>query len=222
MSYGNSGGFDPDSSSSGNRPYPQSYSDPGVRQPPPKSNNQALYWILGIVSAVTIGGALVCCGGGYFAVRFATGELANQFRRPIQASPEIAEHIGEIEDMTLSFTAMQAAGDQGKLVFEVKGTKGAGKVEVDLAKTESEDFEEAFVLIKSDGTRVPLTGVDLDQMAGDEFETMTDDEADALDSPSMAPEAVDEPTTPNADDATPPVDDDPAAESLLDAPPSSQ
>jgi hypothetical protein len=195
MSYGNSGGFDPGSTPGGNRPYPQSYSDPGVRQPPPKSSNRALYWILGIVSVVTIGGALVCCGGGYFAVRFATGELANQFRRPIQASPEIAEHIGEIEDMTLSFTAMQAAGDQGKLVFEVKGTKGTGKVEVDLAKAESEDFDEAFLLIKSDGTRVPLTGVDLNKMA--------DDEA----------------ATPDADDTTPPITPNPAAEPLSEGPP---
>jgi hypothetical protein len=159
MSYGNGGGFDPDQPQGGGRNYPQSYNDPSLRPQPPKSSNRTLFWILGIVSFITIGGAIACCGLGYFGIRMATQELATQFRGQIQSSPEIAEHIGDVEDMTLSFQAMQQAGEAGKLVFEIKGTKGSGQVSVDLAKAEGPNPEEAFELVLSDGTRLPLTVV---------------------------------------------------------------
>ena len=177
MSFGgDNGGFDDGSRRSpqpgGQRPYPQSYSDPGFGQPVKPSSNKTLYWILGIVSAVTIGGALVCCGGGYFLVRFTTTELAKQFRGPVQNSPEVAEHIGDIEDMTLSFQAMQAAGDQGNLVFEVKGSKGSGKIVVDMSKADT-DPDNAFELVLSDGTRVPMTQVDFVNSGVDESDEPT-------------------------------------------------
>lgn len=159
MSYGNGGGFDPDQPQGGGRNYPQSYNDPSLRPQPPKSNNRTLFWILGIVSFITIGGAIACCGLGYFGIQMATKELATQFRGQIESSPEIAEHIGEVEDMTLSFQAMQQAGEAGKLVFEIKGSKGSGQVSVDLSKAERQNTEEAFELILADGTRLPLTVV---------------------------------------------------------------
>lgn len=208
---GNNGGFDDDSrrgsKSSGQRPYPQSYNDPGFGQPVKSSGNKALYWILGIVSAVTIGGALVCCGGGYFLVRFATNELATQFRGPVQNSPEVAEHIGDIEDMTLSFQAMQAAGDQGKLVFEVKGAKGSGKVVVDMAKAER-DSDNAFELVLSDGTRLPMTEVDMMPIGIDDIDTELDPMDDATETGETG-----QPGDVNVDEAAPtPTDElEPAA-----------
>lgn len=180
----------------GQRPYPQSYNDPAFGQPVPPSNNRTLYWILGIVSAVTIGGALTCCGGGYFLVQFATAQLATQFRAPVQNSPEVIEHIGDIEDMTLSFRAMQAAGDQGKLVFEVKGSKGSGKVVVDMAKVE-DDPDNAFELVLSDGTRVPITEVDLGRLK--------------LDEPQMEEDPVGE--TPETGNSAAPTELEPATQS---------
>jgi hypothetical protein len=202
MSFGgNNGGFDDDSrrgsQPTGQRTYPQSYNDPGFGQPVKQSGNKALYWILGIVSAVTIGGALVCCGGGYFLVRFTTNELAKQFRGPVQNSPEVAEHIGDIEDMTLSFQAMQAAGDQGKLVFEVKGSKGSGKVVVDMSKAER-DPDKAFELVLSDGTRLPMTEVDMRQLGGDDIDT---EFAPANDASEM--DDSDQPSDADIDDASP-------------------
>lgn len=177
---GNIGGSGQGPQRGGQRPYPQSYNDPSFGQPTPPSNNRTLYWILGIVSAVAIGGALVCCGGGYFLVNFATTQLATQFRAPVQNSPEVAEHIGEIEDMTLSFRAMQVAGDQGKLVFEVKGSKGAGKVVVDMAKAE-DDPDNAFELVLSDGTRLPMTEVDLGQLNMDDADAESKTSGEASD-----------------------------------------
>jgi len=184
MSYGNGGGFDPDQPQGGGRNYPQSYNDPSLRPQPPKSNNKTLFWILGIVSFITIGGAIACCGLGYFGIQMATKELATQFRGQIENSPEIAEHIGEVEDMTLSFQAMQQAGEAGKLVFEIKGDKGSGQVSVDLSKAEGKNPEEAFELILADGQRIPLTtmkGDDLDFEIG---------EPDA-ESPDVGPESSD-------------------------------
>jgi len=163
----------------GQRPYPQSYNDPSFGQAVKPSSNRTLYWILGIVSAVTIGGAIVCCGGGYFLILFTTSELAKQFRGPVQNSPEVVEHIGEIEDMTLSFQAMQAAGEQGKLVFEVTGTKSSGQVVVDTSKME-DDPENAYELVLADGTRIPMTSVELGAQN-------LDDEGIQMDDPSKLP-----------------------------------
>jgi hypothetical protein len=221
MSYGgNNGGFDdrPNEApySAGNRPYPQSYSDPGFGPPAKPSGNRTLYWILGIVTVVTFGGALVCCGGGYFVVRFATNQLATEFRKPVQNSPEVAEHIGEIEDMSLSFQAMQAAGDQGKLVFEVKGSKGSGQVVVDLQKADR-DPENAFVLVLSDGTRLPMTEVELgkgnpDGLPTPEGQIGTDQSPESMaDLPDETTQQPDAPAT-NASDAVVPEQE--TAESL--------
>jgi hypothetical protein len=188
MSYGNGGGFDPDQPQGGGRAYPQSYNDPSVRPQPPKSSNRTLFWILGIVSFITVGGAIACCGLGYFGIQMATKELATQFRGQIENSPEVAEHIGDVEDMTLSFQAMQQAGEAAKLVFEIKGTKGSGQVSVDLSKAEGKNPEEAFELVLPDGQRIPLTGVKDDELdfeiSEPDAESESSDESSDMDDPA--------------------------------------
>jgi hypothetical protein len=192
MSYGNSGQFDPGAPQGGQRAYPQSYNDPSFPPPRPPSNNRTLYWILGIVSFITLGGVLLCCGFGFFGLRMASSELAKQFRPQIQNSPEIVEHIGEIQDMSLSIRGMQRAGEAGVMIFDVTGTKGSGQVSVDMARVE--DGDGAFELILADGRRIPLTGV---EPADDSFDWQEPVEAD--EPPRTDPPQVEQPPAVDAD-----------------------
>jgi hypothetical protein len=161
MSDGNSGHFGPQSPRSGGRSYPQSYDDPNVpqrRQPP--AGNRKLFWILGIVALVSLGGLVLCCGLGYFVFNMATTGLAQQFQQQIQQSPEIVEHIGDIQTLTISIEATQRAAQEGKkMAYDITGSRGSGQLVVDLSQVEAGRSEAAFELLLPDGRRLPLTAV---------------------------------------------------------------
>lgn len=160
MSYGNGGSFDPGSVPGGQRPYPQSYNDPNTpyRQPP-RSSNRTLFWVLGIIALLGVLGVVACCGFGYYGFRFISTQFANQLRPQLQNSPEIVEHIGEIQEMALNPQAMQQPDHSGKMVFDVSGTKGTGQVVVDPEKFGDRGIDEDLILILPDGKRIPLTGL---------------------------------------------------------------
>ncbi len=160
MSYGNGGSFDPGSVPGGQRPYPQSYNDPhDAPRQAPRSGSRTLLWVLGILAALAVIGVVACCGFGYFGFQFIGSQLANQLRPQLQSSPEIVEHIGEIETMTLNPQAMQQADHSGKMVFDLTGTKGNGQVVVDPEEFGDRSVDEGLVLILPDGRRIPLTGL---------------------------------------------------------------
>src|SRR5690606_5778731 len=120
---------------------------------------RTLFWVLGILAAIGLIGAVACCGFGYFGFQFIGSQLANQLRPQLQSSPEIVEHIGEIETMTLNPQAMQQADHSGKMVFDLTGTKGNGQVVVDPEEFGDRSVEGGLVLSLPDGRRIPLTGL---------------------------------------------------------------
>lgn len=134
MSYGNSGGFD------------------GMNQPPKKSNS-TLWWVLGIIGVISVGGALVCCGGIYFMVRFGTQVVGDQVKLAISADPVIQEHVGTISEINMNLTATGAAGGNNKIVFDVKGEKGSGQLEVVMDQTQGQEGIQACVLVLPNGDR---------------------------------------------------------------------
>lgn len=159
MSYGNGGSFDPGSVPGGQRPYPQSYNDPNFpHRQPTRSSNRTLFWVLGIIAAIVLIGAVACCGFGYYGFQFIGSQLANQLRPQLQNSPEIVEHIGEIQTMTLNPQAMQQTDHSGKMVFDVTGTQGNGQIVVDPEQLGQQTADEGVVLILPDGRQIPLTG----------------------------------------------------------------
>ena len=160
MSYGNGGSFDPGSVPGGQRPYPQSYNDPNFpHRQPARSGNRTLFWVLGIIHAIVLVGALACCGVGYYSFQFIGSQLANQLRPQLQNSPEFVEHIGEIQTMTLNPQAMQQADHSGKMVFDVSGTQGNGQIVVDPEQFGSQAADESVILILPDCRRAPRTGL---------------------------------------------------------------
>lgn len=115
--------------------------------------------VLGIVFGLFALGALACCGVGYYGVTVFQSELSKQFRQQIEDSPEIAEHIGQIESLQMRFIDSAASGDDDEMIFDISGSKGSGQVMVDVSAASSSQPEGAFVLVLDDGTRLPLTGV---------------------------------------------------------------
>ena len=153
MSFGNSGDFD-----GGNRPRGQNTGSPYAAGPsqnvPPKSN--ALWWILGILGVLTVGGIFVCCGGGYFMFRFGTQAVADAVKSSISADPVIQEHIGNITDISMNLTATGAAGGGDKMVLDIKGDKGTGQVEVVMGGNPGGQSVQSCDLILPNGERIPL------------------------------------------------------------------
>ena len=153
MSFGNSGDFD-----GGNRPRGQNTGSPYATGPgqtvPPKSN--AVWWILGILGVLTVGGIFVCCGGGYFMFRFGTQAVADAVKSSISTDPVIQEHIGNITDLSMNLTATGAAGGGDKMVLDIKGDKGTGQVEVVMGGDPTGQSVKSCVLILPNGERIPL------------------------------------------------------------------
>jgi hypothetical protein len=137
MSYGNDGGFG------------------SVNQPPKKSN--ALWWILGIIGVATVGGALLCCGGIYFMIRFGTQVVGDQVKLAVGTDPAIQEHIGTISDIGMNLTATGAAGGGNTIVFDIKGDKGSGQLEVVMDQTPGQEGLQSCVLILPNGDRHDVT-----------------------------------------------------------------
>jgi len=178
MSLGNSGGQNPGS--------PYSAGPGQTMQPVRKSNT--LWWILGILGVLTIGGALVCCGGSYFAFQFGTQVVADAVKTSIAADPAIQEHIGNITDISMNLTATGAVGGGNKMVLDLKGDKGTGQVEVVMAGGGPEGQTlQSCVLILPNGERIDVA-VDT---SGQEI--LTDEAVDTTGSDSVPAEATDSP-----------------------------
>jgi len=180
MSYGNGGDLNR------NNPSPASGSGnaygSGPMQPPAKKSN-TVWWILGILGFLTIGGALVCCGGGYYALQFGTQVVADEVKKSIASDAAIQEHIGTISEMNMNLTATGAAGGNNKLVFDVKGDKGAGQLEVIVNNTAEGQAVNDCVLILPDGTRLDVV------IAGASDEASGDDTIDTIETEMQEPSA---------------------------------
>ena len=188
MSFGNSGDFDrgnrPNQGPSGQNPGSPYAGGPGQTvQPAPKSN--ALWWILGILGVLTVGGALVCCGGGYFAFQFGTQVVADTVKSSISADPAIQEHIGDITDISMNLTATGAVGGGNKMVLDLKGEKGTGQVEVVMAGGGPDGQTlQSCVLILPNGERIDVA---VDTSGQDVF---TGEAVDAMDSGPVPADSV--------------------------------
>lgn len=103
------------------------YGDGGYYGPPPKPDSGIPVWIW-IVLALLAGGGVVtcgCCGG---LVWFGLGIQADELKASLQGNPVIAEHIGEIEELSIDFGETIQEDGSDATVCRVKGSKGSGKI----------------------------------------------------------------------------------------------
>jgi len=163
-----------------------------------------LLWVLGIFGALTLLLLVICCGLGFFGFRTFQNEFSRGVTDQVRNSPEIVQHIGEIEQVELNFSGMSNPDEAGMMVLNVRGTKGTGKLSVNPTLIES-DPQNAYVLILADGQRIPLTG--LGEAASDPAPPV-DNAAEGAAPPPAEPSPVDpasaEPAAP-----TEPVDEVP-------------
>ncbi|NND97995.1 MAG: hypothetical protein HKN47_11765 [Pirellulaceae bacterium] len=144
-----------------NNPFDNPQQDSLSQQPVKQKKGGSVWvWIFAIVGVLGLVGVMVCCGGGYFAYRQGTAFLADEIKVKLDGNPVIEENIGEIESMSMNFSAVveeaQKQQEQGNneappsLVFDIEGTKGSGRV---LVRQDPSGQPDALELIMSDGTR---------------------------------------------------------------------
>jgi hypothetical protein len=134
------------------------YAPMGPEVPQPSSGTRTLVWILGTISLIFCLGAAACCGFGYWGFRQFQDQMSAQIKQAVAKSPEVEEHVGTISEVELSFSAMNLPSESGKMVFDVRGSKGSAQISVDPVLLQKEP-EKAFGLLLPSGERIPLTGV---------------------------------------------------------------
>ena len=114
-----------------NNPFDVNQPNQGYAQggPVQKKSNTWL-WVLGILGALGVVGALVCCGGSFFAYKAGTGMIAEAFKEQLSGNPVIEEHIGTIDSMNLNLSATGEYGQSspGSMAFDISGSKGSGTI----------------------------------------------------------------------------------------------
>jgi hypothetical protein len=98
-----------------------------------------------------------CCVGGYFLMTFGMDVVGEQVVKQIRDDPAVREHIGEIQECEWNMTASAAEGGEDTLVFDLRGSKGSGRLTVET--TDSGDEVEVLLatLRLSDGREIELT-----------------------------------------------------------------
>lgn len=127
-------------------------------------------WILGILGVLAVL-TLVCCGGLVYLGFQAQGQLAamtgeifrEQYAEGLNANPDFAENVGEVESMSMNFTAIgevaqENPNQQGApwLVFDVQGTQADAMVRIRVREDGSDPQIADAILILGDGTELPM------------------------------------------------------------------
>lgn len=170
--------------------------------PQPTSGSRVLLWVLGIFATLTLLLLTICCGVALYGFRIFQNEVSRGITEQVRKSPEIVEHIGEIEQVDLTFSELSTE-EAGTMVLHVRGTKGSGKLSVNPTLVDGEP-EKAYVLILEDGQRIPLTGL---------RETTSDPAANAAEEAEPAPSepAPAEPAPSEPEPAAEPMSESPSA-----------
>ena len=115
---------------------PQAYQSPPPYQPQPRSSNKSLWIVLGVVLALAIGGAVVCCGGVVLLGRWGLDMVGQDIAGQLRDDPIIQEEIGEIEEISVDLIASGVHTDQETFIYDVEGTKGSGQLTVKSVTTD--------------------------------------------------------------------------------------
>ena len=111
---------------------------PSTQPVAPKKSNVLLY-VLGGIGAVFLILCLGCVGvmwfGGNSLMNAGMSAIGESMKPSLQRDPVIQEHIGDLQKVSMNFgestTATQKSQEKGgpqRMVFDVEGSKGKGKV----------------------------------------------------------------------------------------------
>ncbi|QDV60967.1 MULTISPECIES: hypothetical protein [Crateriforma] len=151
-----------------NDPFGNQNPGAGYQQPPAKKSNTWL-WVLGILAALLLVGALACCGGGYFFASKFTEFAGMAIVEQLSDNPVIQDNVGDIESASINLqeTAQYAQDNPGenRMIVDIVGSKSDAQLAIEQ---QGEDVASAE-LIMPDGTTydVPLEGTGFDTDMGD-------------------------------------------------------
>lgn len=94
-----------------------------------------------IILGVTLVAVLVCGGVLYIGRWWMHDEFPGQVRADIAANAVIIEHVGAIEELTLDISASSAEPGEDVFVFNIRGSKGRGRLRAEVVSRTSTDEE---------------------------------------------------------------------------------
>ena len=156
-----------------NNPFDDNQPNQGNAQgAPPQKKSNVWLWVLGIIGVLAVGGAVFCCGGGYFAYRAGTGMMADIFKEQLVGNPVIEEHIGTIESMSMNLgaTTENAENSPGSIAFDIGGSKGSGTILIQQQQgADGQPGIGSAELILEDGSRHAIDIADSPAVIDDDF-----------------------------------------------------
>lgn len=183
-------------------PIPQQspYLQAGYPQPEQgkRSGCGCVLMVLGILALV---GFLVCAGCAGF-LYFGAKQGFQQLEAEMGKNAVIQEHIGDVQETEIDWSALMKEGGQGSFRMKIKGTKGEGTV---VMKQEPGQPEPEFVLETADGESIPIViegagGGDAGGESSEEIDGSLEGEGNAEPQPDLEPQPDIEPQ-PDAEDA---------------------
>lgn len=133
------------------------YGQDDFSQSPAKKSRKGLWIGCGLVALLV---PLLCCGGIGMIGYYGLDVMGDMVRAEVENSPTVIEHFGEIESMSLDFsaTAEEAQniqpGQGSPMVFDVQGSKGSGQIIIQ--QSGGGQGIDAAVLVTSSGERYPI------------------------------------------------------------------
>ncbi|MBL8891001.1 MAG: hypothetical protein JNL67_13550 [Planctomycetaceae bacterium] len=137
----------------------QSYTGPGLQAhasySPKKSNPMKVVLIVfGMVAAM----GLLCCVGVGGLAYFELRNMAEEVKVELAAVSEIKEHIGDIRSFRTDYSASFEYEDADTYVYDIEGTKGNGRVQVQhITGPSGKEVLVSGELILPDGQVIPLS-----------------------------------------------------------------
>ena len=186
----------PPDGSNPNSPFNDPSRGENFREPPRQKKSRIWLWVLATIGLLILLGVLVCCGGGYFAIRAGGDKVASDVKVQLRGNPVIQEQVGDIQEIELDAMASIEEGQNtpGSMTFEVVGSKSEARL---VIKREPGEEEITFAeLIMPDDSRhqvIPSeeTEFDMDDISIPEHVSPTSEEL-TPEEPSAAGEAVTE------------------------------
>lgn len=107
-----------------------SYLDEDDYPAPRRKKSSSAAWLIAIF--VGLGGifVLLCCGGAVGFVWFGLNVIAEDIKAQLRDNPVVVEHLGQLQELEVDFTASSAIADNGTFVYRAIGSKGAGELTV--------------------------------------------------------------------------------------------
>jgi hypothetical protein len=98
-----------------------------------------------------------CCGSVIAVVVFGMNVISTEIGDQVRDNPKFREHIGELQEISVDYTASAAKDDDDTFVYNVKGDQGSGVLTVKSLTDDdfNEQIEEATLRLP-DGKKVQI------------------------------------------------------------------